>query len=566
MESNKANRACPAQTDSVDMHNLPEGDQTLPRGLRAVVFYTWSRLTRPHQRVPLPRHIGRDHQLRFVFLSARQEGRPTVVQQGVGCGLAQALNNAINQMGATPKLRHLKLDFVQKVSHHRREEKSPGPSLHTGLLGFALPQRFQTVWLPEQLKVLAEKHGKRRLKAKFFLSRIPQPKRPRIFSTFQTLSFYSNGRQRYRLYRGHRMFHRITPALLTQTLRWAGDYLTRAVRPNGKFVYQYNPVLHQRAKRYNILRHAGTTFSMFQLYHVTQNKRLKQAAQRALQFLFRFLKPSPLNPRKALSLVEGIKSKLGGAGLALVAITESLRVTKHSKGLPEAKKLAFDIALRQKSDGSFAHIYYYPSGRPHPFVSSYYPGEAILGLMRLYSWDRNKLWLDTATQAADYLILVRDKGKTIHNLNHDHWLLYGLSKLYRHAKKKIYLEHAHKIVAAIQRSQNRTLHPPDWSGGYYAPPRSTPTATRSEGLCAAYSLLQSKLTPYQKSRLIHTLKRGVQFQLQTQMRPENTMYLPHPNLAFGGFQKSLTQSSIRIDYVQHNISSILCLRKILLNL
>lgn len=55
---------------------------------------------------------------------------------------------------------------------------------------------------------------------------------------------------------------------------------------------------------------------------------------------------------------------------------------------------------------------------------------------------------------------------------------------------------------------------------------------------------------------------AVAFQLQSQFRAESAMYLPHPQRVIGGFRRSLTNFEIRIDYVQHNISSILSLYNI----
>ncbi len=41
------------------------------------------------------------------------------------------------------------------------------------------------------------------------------------------------------------------------------------------------------------------------------------------------------------------------------------------------------------------------------------------------------------------------------------------------------------------------------------------------------------------------------------------MYLRDPRRALGGFHRSLTNYEIRIDYVQHNISAILGLMRIM---
>jgi len=56
---------------------------------------------------------------------------------------------------------------------------------------------------------------------------------------------------------------------------------------------------------------------------------------------------------------------------------------------------------------------------------------------------------------------------------------------------------------------------------------------------------------------------GIAFQLQTQFMPESVMYLDHPANALGGFHNNLTDYTVRIDYVQHNISALLGYYRIL---
>ena len=119
-----------------------------------------------------------------------------------------------------------------------------------------------------------------------------------------------------------------------------------------------------------------------------------------------------------------------------------------------------------------------------------------------------------------------------------------------------------RIAKAIMQSQNRDPLYPDWFGSYYRPPRSTPTATRSEGLYAAYQLARDFGDPNEAEQILESLGHGIRFQLQTQFRPESVLYLKKPQRALGGFHNSLTNYEIRDDYVQHNLSSILGLYRI----
>lgn len=51
---------------------------------------------------------------------------------------------------------------------------------------------------------------------------------------------------------------------------------------------------------------------------------------------------------------------------------------------------------------------------------------------------------------------------------------------------------------------------------------------------------------------------GLRFQLQTQFLPEKRLYLEDLSLVLGGFHTSLTNFEVWVDYVQHNICSLLC--------
>jgi hypothetical protein len=110
---------------------------------------------------------------------------------------------------------------------------------------------------------------------------------------------------------------------------------------------------------------------------------------------------------------------------------------------------------------------------------------------------------------------------------------------------------------------NKPSEHPEWLGSYHTPPRTTPTATRSEGLIAAYHLSKDFGGKNTTERILNAINLGVHFQISTQFTPSNISNLSNPQRAIGGFHESLTDYDIRIDYVQHNICSILGLYKII---
>jgi len=85
-----------------------------------------------------------------------------------------------------------------------------------------------------------------------------------------------------------------------------------------------------------------------------------------------------------------------------------------------------------------------------------------------------------------------------------------------------------------------------------------------EGLCAAYTLAKDfGQHEEMQSKILECIRRCAAFQMQTQFYTESTLYLKNPAMAEGGFHQSLTNYETRIDYVQHNVSALLALDRIL---
>ncbi len=347
--------------------------------------------------------------------------------------------------------------------------------------------------------------------------------------------------------------------------RAGGDYLLRHLDARGQFDYLYNPLTDKVAAVYNILRHAGTTYSLLELYEATGKKKYLAGGERALQYLVGYIKPCGV-ARQALCVVdEDDDVKLGGNGLAILALAKYNEVTGSDIYNDEAKKLADWILSVQTASGEFAVHKMSAAGIPAPgFVSGYYPGEAVFGLTRLYEATGEDKYLAAARQGARWLIEVRDRGLAESELAHDHWLLYGLNELYDYDPNPLYVAHTEKIVNSIERLQHQNLTGERWfwNGGYYNPPRSTPTATRSEGLAAAYRLFQKSGRTDRLTDTYDALERGIAFELSTQITKNKVRILDLPARAQGGFGESLTELSVRIDYVQHNISALLAFERI----
>ncbi len=346
---------------------------------------------------------------------------------------------------------------------------------------------------------------------------------------------------------------------LKDSIGIASDYLTNSTYQNGMLVYEYNPMTNINSlDNYNILRHAGTIYSMVKLYNETKKEQLLQATENAISYLNQQIKS--YNDTKCI--VYNDEVKLGGNALGIIALTEYYLVTENESTLSTLRDLGKYLLLSQKPNGDFIHKRYYSTNITSDFISQYYPGEAILALCRLYKVTQNQTWLDAAEKATDYLINIRDKDETVYSIIHDHWLLMALNELYRYRDNSQYYNHSKLIsisILAYQRDDfTRFSEEPAWLGSYYTPPRSTPTATRTEGLVASYHLFNDydANQSYMK-RMLYSINLSIHFQLQMQYTQESLQLKSLPDQALGGFKSSFDEPTIRIDYVQHNICSII---------
>jgi hypothetical protein len=92
-------------------------------------------------------------------------------------------------------------------------------------------------------------------------------------------------------------------------------------------------------------------------------------------------------------------------------------------------------------------------------------------------------------------------------------------------------------------------------------PRGPITAALNEALLAARHVAKRhKLKTEKIERQIRSL---AAFQIRHQWRETDTYYLAKPEKAVGGFRVSIIDDGIRIDFVQHNILSLLGTRELL---
>jgi hypothetical protein len=349
----------------------------------------------------------------------------------------------------------------------------------------------------------------------------------------------------------------------------AGDYLVNATNESGRFIYDYDPLKDVEKNGYNILRHAGTLYAMSELYSAYPSNELRDAMDKALAYLIQQTHNCHTDQSYQLiyaCVVEDNEVKLGGNALAVLALIEYSNATETNDHAEAIERLSGWMIATQEDSGEFyLHKALIPGMLNGDFVSEYYPGEAIYALSRASVFLNTPEYLDAAERGAMWLTDVRDLGVIVEDLIHDHWLLYGLRELYQATENPTYQEQSKRYASAIIQGQRTTVtgdQPEFWIGSFYTPPRSTPTATRMEGLIAAYNTSNPSDRKY-RSELRHAIRLGMKFLLTRQITRDVAQTLPDPDQAIGGVISGSDDQDIRIDYVQHALSAFLGVQDIL---
>lgn len=366
-------------------------------------------------------------------------------------------------------------------------------------------------------------------------------------------------------------------AVLTRAV-WAAESLARTVGPDGRIAYLWDVSEGREKKGSNLLRHAGSTYSLIQAWARTGHTPWKDAADRALGYLLSKSKTDertgPYGGGTGRYLVEGSHIKLGGAGLALVALATWQATTGDTSRAAEAREFATYLVSQQEQSGEFVYFASKtPGGEPRDDTSAYYPGEAVLGLVLWSQLDPDftppgalsGTWLQTARRGADWLIDERDAGKTPSELENDHWLMIALDRLYVATRDARYRAHALRLAEAVayqQRLQEgHDRYHRDYRGGYYEPPRATPASTRAEGLVAVLDLLaeDDDADPAIRSLLLDTVRHLT----QSQYTPPMLYWMPRRDRVAGAVAGGIVHPDLRNDFTQHALSALLGTERVL---
>lgn len=386
------------------------------------------------------------------------------------------------------------------------------------------------------------------------------PKKGAFLATTESYTEDDQGRI-VRLYRASTLLSSVDSDMIMQSCRLGGDYLCNLLRNDNQFLYEGDVGRDKYHKAYNLLRHAGTIYSLYQLHLATNVPRYRETADRAWRWLLAQIKTDrDENDQICAFPVEKGNVKLGGAGLTLIALSEKLSIERREADLELGRQLARHILRSQRKNGSFQSYWPYKNKKAKRRRSIYYPGEAMLGLMRFYKHEPNEKYVEAVARGAGYYIHERWRiiGLEL-NVPPDAWLMLALNELHKVKPQKDVADYCLKLADGMMNDQflaDWLIPYPDYRGGFFPyPPMVTPAGARIEGLTAAYRLAQRVNADTKDLR--RTIVESARFQIERVIRPEFVHLYPNRRRGLGAFRHSPTSNRIRIDFNQHNISGLL---------
>lgn len=342
---------------------------------------------------------------------------------------------------------------------------------------------------------------------------------------------------------GRRKVDTVDKEYAAELVKNASGFLIDQVKDDGSFVYGYYPRFDKTIDNYNIVRHASTLWSLVCQYRMTGNEELVPVIDRAVDYM---VENAIVERNDEISYLYEEKSdeiKLGGCGVAVVALTEYMDAFGSDKYKDLAVKLGNGIlTMLDQDSGEYYHVLDGEFIKKEQFRTVYYDGEATFALCRLYSLTSDEKWLNAAKSAVEHFIsadYVQYK---------DHWVAYSMNEITKYVDDERY------YTFALRNAQENldTIYN-----------RDTTYHTYFELLMSTFEIYDRMIergihvdyldNGFDLEYFLKTIYKRADHMLCGYFYPEYAMYMANPNSILDTFMVRHDGYRVRIDDVQHNV-------------
>ena len=226
----------------------------------------------------------------------------------------------------------------------------------------------------------------------------------------------------------------------------AGEWIERALQPDGSYVYVYDADTDSLPDDYNEVRHAGVTMALYQHAGRTGDAEALAAGDEALEWMVGYLHRE--DGWAAFTRTSRTRAPLGATALMLAALSERRLASGDEQHDELMRELGAFLVAMQRDDGGFHVAWDVRAGRPDTVgTSRYYPGEALWALAMLHEAQPDGRWERAARAAARFISTRRDEVEQVRTrpLN-DHWASYGFAEMAEWGLGEPELDYARRLI------------------------------------------------------------------------------------------------------------------------
>jgi len=357
-------------------------------------------------------------------------------------------------------------------------------------------------------------------------------------------------------------------ATLERAAREGAQFLLRHQHRSGRYTYVYRGQDGREAdQRYNLPRHAGTTYFLAQAARVLAMPEARAGALRAMRFVRRAALRR-CGSGDHLCISDRSQADMGSAALTALAAAELLRGGDD----PVVRKLLLGltrfIRSMQRPDGELMHVFDLDARRPIDIQKLYYSGEAAYALLASYRVFRDPQDLEAAKRLMRHLT---GAGWNFFGSRYfygeEHWTCQAVSQaaqLMRGIDQGIdFCTRWLAFQRELQYGPGQTPWPVDGAIGVgpLLVPRLTTVASRTETGAMFYPV--AKRAGLDAPALRAQVEASLGFLLRMRWAPGPAHLLFAPEAAFGGVPGSPESLEVRNDFVQHAGSAMLLWAEVL---
>lgn len=309
---------------------------------------------------------------------------------------------------------------------------------------------------------------------------------------------------------------------------------------SGKFIYHINALTGEKSVNYNILRHAGSVWSIINAKDYINDPSLNEKLDKQINYLLdRYM----YRTRNKAFLYRSEKKdgfSIGSCGLMLLVLTDYQLYFKDDKYLDLAKEFANGILSMQQPNGDFFQYYDNDLQLKSQFECEFYVGETTLALMKLYEITHNQKYLDSVLDNLEYCI------NTGFEKYHDHWIAYTLAEVSKYVRSERIIEFVIRNVTPMQRS------------------RFNPTRLESNVQLYRFYHYMKQYEEYKElleEFPIEQIESNVDYYLKSLMSyyigKETAIFTKDIKKSINGFFCPMDDNRMRIDDIQHSIMGLM---------